>query len=315
MRAPSGSTPVTTAQPIHWTEVRVLVPVGWHELVAEAITIGPGTTAAFGRPSLATDAPPDGFDFVRTFIPSHADTPELRAELTRNVAELARRAEIPELEGLALTFRAMPPEDYATSWMKSWKPFRVGKLCVLAPWTTSRTRASDVVMKLEPGGAFGSGRHGTTRMCLRVLQERIQGGELVLDCGSGSGILSVAAVLLGANRSYGFDNDPNALPYARALAQDNGLADRSLFLTAGFEAIDDLGTAFDVVIANIYSDVIRKNAARLHDTLMPGGWFAISGISMNHAHATHTALESVDLVIEETRVRGRWNTLIGRRRS
>jgi len=158
--------------PLGWIEVRALAPIGWQELVADALTIGPCTSVAFGRPSLASDEPPPGFELVRTFIPSHADSPSLRAELSRTVASLAERADAPELADIALEFRALPPEDYATSWKKGWKAFRVGRLCVVAPWSAAHPRSGDVVMRLEPGGAFGSGRHATTRTCLRVIQER-----------------------------------------------------------------------------------------------------------------------------------------------
>lgn len=297
--------------PLFWIEVRVLAPIEWHELVAEALTLGPCTSVAFGRPSLATEEPREGFDFVRTFIPSHADSAALRAELERSIASLGERTGADELEGLALEFRALPPEDYATSWKKSWKPFRVGRLCVIAPWSESRTRPDDVVMRLEPGGAFGSGRHATTRLCLRAIQERTRPGARVLDAGSGSGILTVAAVLFGARAADGFDIDPNARPYAEALAEANHVEGSCRFLTGGFESIEG---SYDAVLTNIYADVIQANIGPLHDALRPGGWFAFSGCTRQHAPATQAAIESAGLAVEEVRVRGRWYAFVGRRR-
>jgi ribosomal protein L11 methyltransferase len=296
--------------PLAWIEVRVLAPIGWHELVAEALTIGPCTSVAFGRPSLATEAPPDGSDFVRTFIPSHADSPALRATIERSIASLAERAGASELAHLALEFRALPPEDYATSWKKSWKPFRVGRLCVIAPWSEARTRPNDVVMRLEPGGAFGSGRHATTRMCLRAIEERVRNGERVLDAGSGSGILAVAAILFGARAAHGFDVDPNAEPYAEELALDNGVASECSFTTGGFESIEG---KYDAVVSNIYADVIQANARALFDALNPDGWFAFSGCTEQHSRATRTAIEHTGFSVEDVRVRGRWHTFVGRK--
>lgn len=296
--------------PVLWTEVRVLAPEGWLELVAEALALGPCTSVAFGRPSLASDAAPAGFDYVRTFLPHTSDSPAARAAITRTLRELAGATGAHELEALAVEFKELPPEDYANSWKKSWKPFRVHKLCVLPSWTKSRPRAGERVLQLEPGGAFGTGRHASTRTCLKVLQARIRGGERVLDCGSGSGILAVTAVLLGARDAFGFDIDPTSEPYANALARDNGVAERCAFVTGGFETRREI---YDVVLANIYSDVIQLHARDLHAALRPGGWFAFSGCPAHHADATRAAIVAAGLTLEEERVRGRWHTFVGTR--
>lgn len=296
-----------------WIEVRVLAPLGWCELVAEQLAIGPCTSVTFGRPSLATEPAPEGFDFVRTFIPSHADSPGLREDIAATLRSLAERTGADELRALSLEFRPLPPEDYATSWKKSWKPFRVGRLCVLAPWSTSQPRAGDLVMRLEPGGAFGSGRHATTRTCMKVLLARIRGGERVLDAGSGSGILGVTAALCGAGSVYGFDVDPNAEPYANELARDNGVAHVCRFETAGFESLFAARGSFDVVLANIYSDIIQQHAGTLRDALSPEGWFAFSGCPVHHAVPTREAIRAAGLGVEFEWVRGRWHTFVGRR--
>lgn len=298
---------------VAWTEVRVLVPIGWQELVAESLALGPCTSVAFGRPSLASDPAPEGREYVRTFFASTEDSPGLRARIAEELASLAGRAGAAELAGLAPEFRPLPAEDYATSWKKSWKAFRVGRLAVIAPWSSARPREGDLVMRLEPGGAFGSGRHPTTRACLRAIQQRIEPGARVLDAGSGSGILSVAAALCGAREAYGFDVDPVAEPYASALAADNGVADRARFATGGFELLEGAG-AFDAVLANIYADVVQAHAARLARALRPGGWFAFSGCAADHARATAAAIAAAGLELEEERVRGRWHTFVGRRR-
>ncbi len=299
-----------------WIEVRVVAPRGWCELVAETLAVGPCTSVAFGRPSLATDEAPDGYDFVRTFIPARDDSPALRREIETSLARLAESTGARELSRLAAQFKPLPPEDYATSWKKSWKAFRVGRLCVIAPWSaaesSARPRAGDRVMRLEPGGAFGSGRHATTRTCLRLVDERIRGGERVLDAGSGSGILGVAAALHGAHEVLGFDTDPNAEPFANELAQSNAVGARCRFVTGGFETLVD-ETPFDVVLANIYADVIQARAGEWRDALAPQGWFAFSGCPVHHVIATRAAIERAGLLIDEERVRGRWHTFVGKR--
>ena len=290
--------------------MRVLAPMGWQELVAETLAFGPCTSVAFGRSSLAADAAPPGFEFVRTFLPSISDSPAERARIVTALRSLVESTGASELADLAIEFKELPPEDYATSWKKSWKPFRAKHLCVLPSWSKARPRAGDRVLHLEPGGAFGTGRHATTRTCLIVLQERIRGGERVLDAGSGSGILGVTAAILGAKSVLGFDNDPTAEPYATALAHDNAVANRCRFVNAGFEAMQ--GT-FDVVLANIYSDIIQAHAGALRDALAPDGWFAFSGTPAHHAEATLRAIVDAGLELDEERVRGRWHTFVGRR--
>jgi ribosomal protein L11 methyltransferase len=296
-----------------WNEVRVLVPLGWHELVAETLALGPCTSVVIGRPSLGTDEVPEGFDWVRTFVIETDDTPELRARIGRELSALAERTGAEELAALVPEFKRLPPEDWASSWQKTWKPMRVGRLCIVRPGTGALPRADDVRLELEPGGAFGTGRHATTRTCLRVLQERPLEGARVLDAGSGSGILSVAAALLGARRVIGFDLDPNALPYALELARANAVTGRCDLRVAGFELLAAERGPFDVVIANIYSDVIQGHARDLAERMAHGGWFVFSGCPQPHAAETRRAVEAAGLVVEEERVRGRWHTLAGRR--
>lgn len=301
------------SQPVSWVEARVLAPEPWLELVADALSIEPGTGAAFGRPSLAGEAPPAGEDYVRVFIPDRADSPELRAALRERVASLGSRTGALELSGLEIEFRAMPPEDYATSWRKDWKPFRVGRLCIVLPGSDYPRKAGDVPLLLEPGGAFGSGRHPTTRECLRAIQRRLRPGQRVLDAGSGSGILAVSAVLLGAGRALGFDVDPNAKPYADALARENRVESRCAFLAAGFEVLDESCEAFDAVLANIYADVIGAEIERLARALEPGGWFAFSGCTESRAPELLEAISGSSLRVDEVRACGRWRTFVGTR--
>jgi len=297
--------------PIAWTEVRVLVPTGWHELVAERLCTGPCTTAVFGRPNLVVEAAPEGFDYVRTFLADSDDTPEFRATLEQDLATLATDTGMEELNGLELRFKNMPPEDYATTWRKTWRPFRVGKLAVIPDWSDLKPRADDTRLTLEPGGAFGSGRHVTTRTCLMELQDRLEPESRVLDAGSGSGILSVAAVLLGAKSALGFDVDRHAQAYASSLAADNDTTDGCEFRTGGFEVLTEADGKFDVVLGNIYSDIIQKHAVDLAARLEPTGWFAFSGCPSRHRDATEAAIQAAGLNIERIIRKGRWVTFLG----
>jgi ribosomal protein L11 methyltransferase len=298
-------------EPVRWVEARVLAPAGWTELVADALAFEPSAGAAFGRPSLASDPLPEGCDLVRAFIPERADSAALRRTIEERIASLAARTGAPELAGLRVEFRPLPPEDYAISWKKDWKPFRVGRIAVVTPGTARGLRPSDVTIRLEPGGAFGTGRHPTTRDCLRFLQARVRPGVRVLDAGSGSGILAVAAVRLGASSALGFDTDIDAKPYADELARENGVAERCEFRVGGFELLDDVSDAFDAVVSNIYADVIGAELPRIVRALRPGGCFVFSGCTEARAPQLVETISASELAIEEVRACGRWRTFAG----
>ncbi|MEO0660310.1 MAG: 50S ribosomal protein L11 methyltransferase [Planctomycetota bacterium] len=301
--------------PSDWTEMRVDAPLGWHELVGEALSLGPCTSVVFGTTSIAAAQPPPGHEAVRTFVAAADDGPALRNDVRRRLAALAASTGAAELSALEPRFKALPREDYATSWRKDWRPFRVGRLALLPPWRDEPPpRATDVRLTIEPGGSFGSGRHATTRTCLRVLSERIAGGERVLDAGTGSGILSVAALLLGARSALGFDIDPGSARSASELARGSGVAEHAYsFRTGDFGALEDHETGFDLVCANIYADVLSAEADNLTSRLAPTGWFLFSGCRYDHRPEAVRAFEDAGLLVEDERRRGRWITFVGRR--
>jgi len=294
-----------------WTEVRVLVPHGWEELVADALARPPCTAVVFGRTSLGGEPPPEGFELLRTYLPARVDGDAARELLRARLAGLAAAAGAPELAALEPRFRALPPEDYATSWKKVWKPFRLGRLCVVPPGWSGTLRQDDVRLVLEPKSTFGTGRHATTRACLALLQELPLAGARVLDAGTGSGLLAVAAALLGAGRCLGFDVDPESVPEASALAAHNGVAQRCEFRRGGFEVLTHRDQGFDAVLANVYADLIQDTARDLAGRLSPGGWFAFSGCPADKAAAARAAIEEAGLFVASERVRGRWHTFAG----
>ncbi len=308
--APSPGETEAQRPPERWTELRVVCPLGWQELVAEVLAEFGAASAVFGRTSIGLPEPPEGCELVRAFWPERDDAPERRAALEARLAALAEATGAPELAGLAVEFRPLPPEDWARSWKKSWKPFRVGRLVVAPPWKAPALRPDDVHLVFHPRSAFGTGRHATTRTCLALLQELVRGGERVLDAGSGSGILSVAALLLGARSALGIDIDPNAAPNARDLARENGVLDRCEFREGGFEALHPDERGFDLVCANIYADVIAAHAADLASRLAPSGRLLASGIPAAKSDLAERALRAAGLAPLAERVRGRWHTLL-----
>lgn len=295
---------------IGWIEVLVEVPIGFGELVAERLATGPCDSAVIGE---GDDLPAaaSGREWVRSALALADDSESARASIRRELAELAGSTGLQELAGLAPVFRALADEDWSAAWRKSWRPFRVGRLCVVTPDWEGQPRPGERRLALVPGGTFGTGRHATTRTCMRLLQERVPAGARVLDVGTGTGILAVTSVLFGAGSALGFDIDPASRPAALELARENGVAASCEFRRGGFEVLAPDDTGFDVLLANLYSDLIQRHAGELEQRLKPGGWFAISGCPVHHLDATRKALEAAGLPVGGVHARGRWNTLEG----
>jgi ribosomal protein L11 methyltransferase len=301
-----------------WIEVRVVAPEEWLELVAEAISPHPDAQVAFGRPSLGSPAPPAGMEVVRAAFRAEDDRKELRDAIAARLAALATTADDPVLEGLVATYHELPPEDWSTSWRKSFRPLRVGRFALLLLGEDRPLRPGDVPIRIEPGIPFGTGRHPTTRQCLIALSERDVEGARVLDAGTGSGLLAVAAAVRGAREGIGFDIDPSCERPARELAARHGAEARCTFLTGGFELLDaplPARAPFDVVVANVYADLLQRHAADFARCLAPGGWFAFAGCSAPGAPSVRAALAAAGLVVERELVRGRWHGFHGRARS
>ena len=210
--------------------------------------------------------------------------------------------------------------DWATSWQKYYKPLAVGKRLYIVPeWERGEPAPEGrTALYLNPGLTFGTGSHASTRLCLEWLEEFVRPGGRVLDLGCGSGILSVAALLLGAETALGVDIDPKAVDVAYENAALNGLGrDRCTFLAGDILTGGSLGAElarepWDLVLANIVADVIIPLSARAEELLAPGGAFLCSGIIDTRAREVETALEGNGLRILSRKERDGWVALAAR---
>lgn len=299
---------------VGWTELAVAVPLEWHEFVAEALALTPFSSVAFGGEVAGAPQPRPGSDWVRAYVIESDDTPELRRAVGDSLATLADATGAEELRGLTLHFRTLPPEDYANAWRKSWRPMRVANFAIVPRDWNGTLKPTDRRMVLEPGGAFGTGRHPTTRACLRAIERLARPGQRVLDAGCGNGVLAVACALRGVEHALGFDIDPTAVPYANELAEWNGVTSRCEFRAGAFECLRAGERNFDGVLANIYADLIQAFSPELSARLRPGGWFVFSGCHRSHRTPTVAAITAAGLEIELLDARGQWDTFVGTKR-
>lgn len=211
--------------------------------------------------------------------------------------------------------RLVEEADWADAWKAYFPVLRVGRRLVIRPtWRRHRRAQGDVVLALDPGMAFGTGLHPTTRLCLAALEVVADRGELadacVLDVGCGSGILAIAAVKLGAASALGVDTDPIAEEATLANARRNRLV-RTVRAREG--SLPSGGAAFDVVLANLIAGVLVPLAVPLHDELRPGGILLASGILDDREADVVAAFEAAGLAVTARTFEGDWVALEARR--
>ena len=195
-------------------------------------------------------------------------------------------------------------------WLENWGPQRFGDRLWICPTDAAEPAQADaIVVRLDPGLAFGTGNHATTALCLETLAALDRRGRRVLDFGCGSGILAIAALKLGAAAAVGVDLDPQALLATRANAQQNGVATQ-LATQAAPAALD----AADCVVANILAGTLIELAPRLTAACLPAGDLVLSGVLSNQSDAVAAAY-AADFVIVRTMHRDDWCCIHARRRT
>ena len=247
-----------------------------------------------------------------------ADCPENLAlvEAAKAAVERLKKLDLGfELGSLVMTVVSVDEEDWANNWKKYYKPLAIGeRLLVLPSWEpcpeTQRT-----VLKLDPGMAFGTGAHHTTRMCLELLERTVKAGDTMLDLGCGSGILSIASILLGAKHAVAVDIDPIAEKIACENAAMNGIVDGSFTVLIGNVLSDEQLIArirgkYPVVASNIVADVIIALAPLARTLVADGGCWIVSGIIDERADEVIETLQKNGFAVEERRSAEGWNAIL-----
>ena len=196
-------------------------------------------------------------------------------------------------------------EDWANNWKQYYHTQRIGKRIVVTPsWEEYEPSGDDVQMRLDPGMAFGTGTHDTTRLCLELLEEVVTPETRILDVGTGSGILSVGGVLLGAPSALGVDIDPVAVKVANENAEINEVQDKTEFVCG--DLTDKVHGKFEIVTANIVADVIIRLLSTVKNYLLKGGVLIVSGIIDTRADEVENACHEAGFVTEKRLEHGGW---------
>ncbi len=213
--------------------------------------------------------------------------------------------------GYEISLEGMKEEDWANSWKKYFKPVRIGKRLVVVPtWEKYEPSSNDIILEMDPGMAFGTGTHETTRLCATLIEENMVPGAKVLDIGTGSGILAIAASKLGAESVYAYDIDPVAV----RVAQENCSVNHCTNITCG---ISDLLAGvqypeggYDFICANIVADIIVRLSGDIAKYMKGGALLAVSGIIDTQADRVRNALEAGGLTYIKTSAENDWNAML-----
>lgn len=216
--------------------------------------------------------------------------------------------------GFELEYLGVDEEDWANAWKQYYHPIKAGERLVIVPaWEDYEAADDEVIVKMDPGMAFGTGTHETTRLCARLIEMYMPKGGRVLDIGTGSGILAIAAAKLGAGEIYACDIDPTAVKVARENAEMNGV-EGITFETADLLAGDEVGSGlYDFAAANIVADIIVRLADNVRHCLRVGGIIAVSGIINTQADRVIAAFDKNGFIMCDCLTENDWKAFAFKR--
>ncbi|TMB98318.1 MAG: 50S ribosomal protein L11 methyltransferase [Chloroflexi bacterium] len=301
---------MTANSPKQWLEIAVEVAGIDAEVAADvlrqacpggvAMELGHRLDSVLDAYVVDGDAPA----LVKAYLPASEEALRVRRSL-----QLALKAAPLQQAPRWRRSRRLKEESWRDSWKKGFGVQRAGRSLIVKPsWVRYEVRDADVVIEIDPGMAFGTGQHATTAMCLRAIEERVRSAMRVLDLGSGSGILSIAAAKLGARRVLALDIDPQAVKATRENVAANGVEGLVEVREGTLEGAGD--HRFDVIAANISGLTQERLAPLLAASLTPAGTLIASGFLEDAVGGLTKAFERTGLRVEETREDGVWRAII-----
>jgi ribosomal protein L11 methyltransferase len=297
-----------------WTEVRLRVLPAAVEAASDAVSLFTGRGVVI-EPAIEALGPDEGY-LVDASAPQTLTgyfrgpvSPSRRRGLRRALASLG----LADALAAPLTWRTLREEDWANSWKEHYQVQRVGRIAIRPVWRDYSPGEGELMISLDPGMAFGTGQHPTTRMCLAALQELIEPGASVLDLGTGSGVLALAAISLGASSCLALDIEEQAVSAARENVRLNRAEQ---LVRVEHRSLDPWADGpFELIVANIHASAIVALAADLARVARPNAPLVAGGVIEPRLAEVEAALGAAGWTIERILADGEWRTLIARRHS
>ncbi|SIS36800.1 50S ribosomal protein L11 methyltransferase [Salimicrobium flavidum] len=248
---------------------------------------------------------------VKAYLPQNSFLNETVEEIKGSISSLVNYGI--DIGANAVTITEIQEEDWATAWKKYYKPVKISEKVTIAPtWEDYKAVSTDeLIIEMDPGMAFGTGTHPTTVLSIQALERFVQKDDVILDVGAGSGILSVASVLLGASTVYAYDLDDVAVQSTKNNAALNG-AEHKVKVEQN-NLLEGVTQKADVIVANILAEIIVKFPEDAFSLLKPGGYFITSGIIEGKKELVRNSLEKTGFEIVEVNKMEDWILFIARR--
>ena len=248
----------------------------------------------------------DEWAVVTTYLPMNESLDDRRSRIDVGVRLVAHVSDISPLKE-----RVVEEEDWQDAWKEHFHPLRASRRITICPtWREYTAQEGERVIMLDPGMAFGTGHHPTTRMCIEQLDAHVARGVDVLDVGCGSGVLSIAAARLGARHVFGLEIDSVAVNVAKQNVRDNGVEHTVRVVQGTLPHTDVKPASYDVAVANISAKVISEFAPHLVGAVRDGGKVITSGVLLNSKDMVAQSLADAGAELEQTFVDGDWVALV-----
>lgn len=230
----------------------------------------------------------------------------------RGYLPVGQLSDLSALEGYKTEIKEIRDEDWAENWKKYWHPQKIGERTVICPsWEEYAPQTNEVVITLDPGCAFGTGTHPTTRLCVQALERIVptfRGSRVkIADVGTGSGILSIAGVKLGVNEATGVDNDESVIPIAVENAKKNAVSENCRFFEG---SAADINGKYEIVVSNILAEVLADIMSDLKNLLAADGTMVLSGIINEKIPLVEQALQVNGLKTTKILTEGDWAAML-----
>lgn len=246
---------------------------------------------------------------VKIYVEDSPEGAELLAQVDAGLAAIRARDAEGAFGRCVTELASIRREDWENNWKQYFKPFAVGEKFIIKPsWETCDNPDGRIVLEIDPSSSFGTGTHNTTQLCICELERLVKPGDRLLDMGCGSGILSVAARLLGASDIAAADIDPNAVNIARENAEKNGFTLTGFVgdVTGDADLDEQIGGEYDIIVANIVADVIMGMQEILMRKLKDDGTLIVSGIIAPRADEVQESLLGAGFVLRNCQQSGDW---------